>query len=89
MRHRKQPNLTNNLQSHPQPDPENPTTYETSRLWTEFLNAGQTGTESTLLDFSYAGYKHGEKSIPDVSYKIFNIEDYGAIPNDGKAIVKH
>lgn len=69
----------------PQPDPENPTTYETSRLWTEFLNAGQTGTESTLLDFSYAGYKHGEKSIPDVSYKIFNIEDYGAIPNDGKS----
>ena len=54
-------------------------------MWTEFLNAGQTGTESTLLDFSYAGYKHGEKSIPDVSYKIFNIEDYGAIPNDGKS----
>ena len=71
----------------PQPDPENPTTYETSRLWTEFLNAGQTGTESTLLDFSYAGYKHGEKSIPDVSYKIFNIEVL--FPMMGKAIVKH
>lgn len=69
----------------PEPDPETPITYETSQLWTEFLNSGHTGGEATLLDFSYAGYEHGEKNIPDINYKVFNIENYGAVPNDGKS----
>jgi hypothetical protein len=69
----------------PDTDSEGPAKYETSKLWTEFLSAKQAGTGSTLLDFSYAGYKHGEKSVPDVKYKIFKVEDYGAIPNDGKS----
>lgn len=38
---------------------------------------------SLLPDFSYAGYHCGEKAIPEISnYKIFNVTDFGAIPND-------
>lgn len=35
-----------------------------------------------IPDFSYVGYEFGEKSIPNVKYKVFNVKDYGAIPND-------
>lgn len=51
--------------------------------WNEFVNKDP---KNVLLDFSYAGYKHGEVAPPDVStlsYKTYNIADYGAIPNDG------
>lgn len=51
--------------------------------WNEFANK-QPG--NVLLDFSYAGYKHGEVAPPDVStlnYKVYDITQYGAIPNDG------
>ena len=39
--------------------------------------------ENVLLDFSYAGYKHGEVAPADVStlgYKVYNVLDYGADP---------
>ena len=41
-------------------------------------------TDRTVLpDFSYVGYHNGEKAIPKIeNYKIFNITQYGAIPND-------
>ena len=40
--------------------------------------------EKTILpDFSYAGYRNGEKRLPNMApYKIFNVLDYGAVPND-------
>ncbi len=39
--------------------------------------------QSILPDFSYAGYQSSEKAIPDRNdYKVFNVTDYGAIPND-------
>ncbi|MGQ7944328.1 DUF4955 domain-containing protein [Flavobacterium sp. WC2509] len=39
--------------------------------------------KSLLPDFSYAGYHNGEKEIPNSkNYKIFNVVDFGAIPND-------
>lgn len=53
--------------------------------WREFCNGS---ADNVLLDFSYAGYKHGEAAPPDVStlgYKEYNICDYGAVPNDGKS----
>lgn len=56
----------------------------TSELWREFLEYRQAGTESRLADFSYAGYGFGEKNIPDVDYPIFDVTEYGAIPDDGK-----
>ncbi|MEM8521819.1 DUF4955 domain-containing protein [Flavobacterium sp. PL12] len=39
--------------------------------------------KTTLPDFSYVGYHNGEQDIPLINtYKIFNVVDYGAIPND-------
>lgn len=52
-------------------------------LWNEFVAARKNGTESTLPDFSYAGYDFGERSVPNVAYPVYNVVDYGAIPDDG------
>ena len=44
--------------------------------------------ENVLLDFSYAGYMHGEMAPAEAAalgYKVYNVMDYGAIPNDGKS----
>lgn len=55
------------------------------KIWNEYVKAKKSGKESLLLDFSFAGYRHGEVGIPDVKYKVFNVCEYGAIPNDGKS----
>lgn len=73
----------------PQPDPENPTTYETSRLWTEFLNAGQTGTESTLLDFHTQVINTERNQSPTSVIKSSTLKTMVLFPMMGKAIVKH
>jgi len=40
-------------------------------------------SNAILPDFSYAGYRSGEVAIPDIkSYKVFNVVDFGAKPND-------
>ncbi len=39
--------------------------------------------ENVLLDYSYAGYRHGEQAPPQVEglgYKVYNVVDYGADP---------
>lgn len=56
-----------------------------SRLWDDFVAAQKNGREAILPDFSYAGYHHGEKGIPTVDYKLFNVVDFGANPNDKKS----
>ncbi len=41
---------------------------------------------SPLIDFSYAGYRHGEE-VPDwrnAPRRFFEVTDYGAVPDDGK-----
>ena len=60
--------------------------YGNSETWLDF----EANTDkNVLLDFSYAGYKHGEEEPPSVEtlkaqgYKVYNVADYGAIPNDG------
>lgn len=53
--------------------------------WREFCNGS---ADNVLLDFSYAGYKHGEVAPPDVStlgYTTYDVTKYGAIANDGKS----
>ena len=65
------------------PKPELPA--HTSSLWKEYIEKRKSGEETLLADFSYAGYAWGEKPVPDVDYPIFNVQDYGAIPNDGKS----
>lgn len=62
-----------------------PSQYATSSLWTEFISCQTSGNEATLSDYSYAGYKHGELDVPDVAYKVFRVDDFGAVPNDGKS----
>lgn len=53
-----------------------------SAVWNNFKEAKAAGTEAVLPDFSYAGYKYSEVSIPVVNYKVFNVVDFGANPND-------
>jgi len=39
---------------------------------------------SILPDFSYVGYRNGEKKIPNITdYKVFDVTVFGARPNDG------
>ncbi|MCT4589153.1 MAG: DUF4955 domain-containing protein [Carboxylicivirga sp.] len=56
-----------------------------SKLWIEFEAAQKTGKVCELPDFSFAGYHHGEKAIPHVKHKVFNVTDFGAVANDGKS----
>lgn len=63
-----------------------------TKAWEEFVNGDE---DNVLLDFSYAGYDHGESAPPEVTisnasgtytasngYKVYNIKSYGAIPDD-------
>lgn len=56
-----------------------------SEVWNDFKKAKETGAEAILPDFSYAGYKYSEVPIPTVNYRVFNVTDFGAIPNDEKS----
>lgn len=67
----------------PEPEPE-PETSD-CKAWTDFVAGNEA---NILLDFSYAGYKHGETAPPDVwtlGYTVYDVTDYGAIPDDGKS----
>jgi hypothetical protein len=55
------------------------------KIWDEFVAARKNGTTSLLPDFSYAGYKFSEQALPSVTYKMFSVIDFGAVPNDGKS----
>jgi hypothetical protein len=54
-------------------------------VWEDFKKAKEKGTEAILPDFSYAGYKYSEQPIPKVNHKVFNVVNYGAIPDDTKS----
>ena len=64
----------------------------TTPAWQKFVNNAD---DNVLLDFSYAGYHHGtelpvdEKDVnvlaKKLGYKVYNVCDYGAVPNDGKS----
>lgn len=48
-----------------------------------FKQYQQDKSKSVLPDFSYTGYHCGEKNIPDnADYKVFNVTDFGARPDD-------
>ncbi|MBR1869240.1 MAG: DUF4955 domain-containing protein [Bacteroidales bacterium] len=55
------------------------------KQWDDFVEGN---ADNVLLDYSYAGFDHGE-SIPadgfGLGYKVYNVCDYGAVPNDGKS----
>lgn len=50
--------------------------------WQSFKDAKDRSPAEILPDFSYAGYAHGEKGIPDVTGPVFKVTDYGAVAND-------
>lgn len=65
---------------------------QTTPAWQKFVNNAD---DNVLLDFSYAGYHHGtelpvdEKDVnvlaQKLGYKVYNVCDYGAVPDDGKS----
>ena len=55
------------------------------KIWADFAAASP---DNILLDYSYAGYHHGEEAPADVytlGYKVYDVTDYGAVANDGKS----
>ena len=58
---------------------------EGCKVWNDFVARN---ADNILLDYSYAGYDHGESAPADVytlGYKVYNVCDYGAVPDDGKS----
>lgn len=65
---------------------------QTTPAWQKFVNNAD---DNVLLDFSYAGYHHGTELPVDekdenvlaqkLGYKVYNVRDYGAVPDDGKS----
>jgi hypothetical protein len=53
-------------------------------IWKKFTGEISNPEIPTLFDYSYAGYKLGEQEIPNKHkhLKVFNVLDFGAIPND-------
>ena len=49
----------------------------------EILSSKKGDDKGYLPDFSYAGYHHGEKDIPQTEGKVVLATDYGVIPDDG------
>jgi len=62
-----------------------PASAQVSPLWDNFVDAKKKGETPILPDFSYAGYAFMQEPIPDVEGPVFDITDYGAVPNDGKS----
>ena len=58
-----------------------------SETYKQFARARQNDTEPTLPDFSYAGYHHFSKPVPDVRHDQYDVTapKYGAIPNDDQS----
>ena len=56
-----------------------------SAHWKVFQAATDRSPADVLTDYSYAGYEHGEKAIPDIQGPIFKVTDYGAVPDDGNS----
>ncbi len=57
-----------------------------SALWNGYVQSALDSTAPILRDYSYVGYHKSEIGLPEVSaatHTVFDITDYGAIPNDG------
>ena len=56
-----------------------------STTYRDFVESKQNGTTAILPDYSYTGYHYFKKPVPNVynlPHPIYDITDYGAIPND-------
>ena len=55
----------------------------TPNLWKEFIGEPVLLVTPGLVDHSYAGYKNGAEAIPETfTQTVYNVNDYGATPND-------
>ena len=53
-----------------------------SAHWKAFQSTTDRSPANILTDYSFAGYEHGEKGIPDVQGAVFKVTDYGAKADD-------
>jgi len=53
-----------------------------SAHWKAFQSATDRSQAEILTDYSYAGYEHGERAIPEVQGPVFKVTDYGAKADD-------
>ena len=55
-----------------------------SPTWTSFeaARAANDLTQAPIIDFSYAGYEHGERGIPAATGVRYDVTAYGAVPDD-------
>ena len=59
-----------------------------SRLFHDFAAAPNWGESTVLPDYSYAGYHECRQPLPQASrenYRVFNVCDFGAVPNDNQS----
>lgn len=63
---------------------ENELPDRTALIWQKYTNQIDRMDIPKLFDYSYAGYQLGEEGIPETfeHLTVFNVLDYGAIPND-------
>ena len=55
----------------------------TPNIWKHFIGEPVLMVTPGLIDYSYAGYKNGAVAIPETfTQPVFNVNDYGATPND-------
>ena len=58
----------------------------TPNIWKKFIGEPVPAGTPDLIDYSYVGYKNGEEAIPDAfALPIFDVTDYGAVPDDDKS----
>lgn len=54
-----------------------------AQIWKKYTGEINDAAIPVLPNYGYAGYKLGTVAIPESNRPIFNVADYGAIPNDG------
>ncbi len=54
-------------------------------IWNKFIGQSTNVNTPNLTDFSYAGCRNGEGIPEHFNLPIFNVTDYGAIPNDNRS----
>ena len=54
----------------------------TPNIWKHFIGEPVVMVIPALIDYSYAGYKNGEAIPATFTQPFFNVNDYGATPND-------
>ncbi|NKI27369.1 DUF4955 domain-containing protein [Arenibacter sp. 6A1] len=61
-----------------------PSFAQEALIWKKYTGEINDPEIPLLFDYSYAGYQLGEKGIPEKhkGLKVFNVLDFGAIPND-------